>query len=155
MRILFFCCAVYFTMQSGKWMAALEHVAVPLMSCPSFLENFGRMRRLRMQFKAKSSLNTFAQLCWIHYLDRGKLEPSYQFCDFEYYLLLCCGEMREGAGQSFNVYRFTFTTWWATVLRYKPISAVVFIRNVGSSSFMLVPTSCKQLLPHQEASVWG
>lgn len=62
-------CAVYFMMPSRKWMAALEHVAVLLMSCPSFLGNFRRMRRLRMQFKAKSCLNFIPEHFYTALLD--------------------------------------------------------------------------------------
>lgn len=65
----FFCCACadYFMMPSRKWMAALEHVAVPLMSCPSFLGNFRRMQR--MQFKAKSCLNFIPEHFYTALLD--------------------------------------------------------------------------------------
>lgn len=80
----------------------------------------------------------------MNYLDRGKLEPSYQFYGFEYYLL-CYWEMRERAGQSLKIYGFALTILWATVPMYKPICAVLFIRNIGSSSFVFVQTSCKQL----------
>lgn len=150
MRILFCCaCAVYFMMPSRKWMAALEHVAVPLWCLvPHFWGTLGECIAWECSSKLKAvwtlSPNTFTQLCWMNYLDRGKLEPSYQFYGFEYYLL-CCWVMRVRAGQSLNIYSFILTILWATVLIFKPICAVLFIRNIRSSWFMLVQTSCKQL----------